>query len=111
MTKPIHIKSISRIDASVTTYALFVSVIILIIISALFLLSYINRTTINSYHLKERFRQNCSSGINLLLADTTYQYGETYMLDLYETGIDTVEIRKSKWGLFDLLHSKAWYRD
>ncbi|MCF8229287.1 MAG: hypothetical protein K9J24_10095 [Bacteroidales bacterium] len=101
---------ISKLSASVMMYAVFVSVIILILISSLFLYSYINRITITSYHIKERLRQNSSSGINLLLADTGFQYNTNYFLDFYDSGIDSVHLHKSKWGIYDLLSVRSWYQ-
>ncbi len=99
-----------KIDASLMLYAIFILVVVLLILSGFFLHSMINRQTIASYQIQERLRQNVSSGINLLLADSTFQYNRIYYIDMFNENIDSLSIKKKKWGLLDLLSSKSWHK-
>lgn len=58
----------------------------------------------------ERVNRNASSAILLALTESSKIQPDkiTQRIDLYGNSKDSVEIKKSKWGLLDIVTAKAW---
>ncbi|HEY8402744.1 MAG TPA: hypothetical protein VIK89_15855 [Cytophagaceae bacterium] len=91
--------------------ALFIVVVISLIIgiltSSLILIAYHYRLQISDSLLYKRLELNANSGINLLLSDYPLPYDEPKWVDLFKEETDSILIKKSRWGVFEVGVVKA----
>ncbi len=83
-------------------FAVFVSVIVVILSSSLILATHYNNRFYNRIIMQDRLNTNVSSAMNLLLVhpDMVENDGEK-LLSLYGETADSVKVEKESWGIFD----------
>ncbi len=100
------------LKASSLFYAIAMALIIALVSSSLILFAYFNRLQISSCLQTEKVQRNAGSGLNLLMSDQEIvRLNEKRILDLYETGNDSVTLEKKSWGLFEIDISTAFSSD
>jgi len=100
------------IRASSLFYSIVISLIIAIISSSLILFSYLSHIQFENFEINQRLNLNADSGINLLLSkQSVIQLNETILLDLYNEGIDSVELSRKSWGANEIIISKAIFKN
>nr|WP_199157672.1 hypothetical protein [Pedobacter sp. ASV2] len=96
-----------KLKAGALYFSIVIAFFIAIISASLIMLAAHYR----SAHLKEvryqRLQNNLNSGIDFLLADVT-DVDLSKNVDLFNDNLDSVEISKKKWGLYDLSTVKAF---
>lgn len=100
------------IKASSLFYAVVISIIIAIVSSAIILFAYQSRIAVDNLQLQERLNLNAGSGINLLLSEQSIvPVNEFKFLDLFGSGEDSVFLQRKRWGAFEILISRAMFRN
>jgi len=100
------------IKASSLFYAIVISLIIAIVSSSLILFSYLSSIQFDNLETEQRLNRNTNSGLNLLLSNQTLvEYDQPKILDLFDNAIDSVELIKKHWGAFDIISSKAFFKN
>lgn len=98
---------LAKVGASALQSVLTVSLIILLILSALMAASlHVSRI----YHQKkrsEKLARNAMSAMNLLLAGTV-DFQDSVTIDLYGNQRDSVILKKDTWGLYDVYQAIAF---
>lgn len=93
-------------------YATVVALIIAIVSGSLILISYYNRMLLDDDWTQERVQLNAFSGINVLMADEEmFNSSNETVVDLFDEGSDSVWLKKSNWGLFEIAVAKAFHRN
>ena len=92
-----------RLPAGALAYALFVSVISSIILSAIILGVYYHQIEYLDGRNGNRSLVNLSSAVNLSLAMEDLPYHVQQRFQLFENGDDSVSITRQPWGLWDVL--------
>ncbi len=84
-------------------FAVFISVIIVILSSTLILAAHYNNRFYNRITLLDKLNANASSAINLLLVHSDMlEDGGEKTISLYGETADSVKMEKESWGVFDL---------
>lgn len=96
------------IRAGSLTYAVFVSTVTAILCLMMILLASMNRSFFIQTDNYDRVKDNARSGIALGLASPGERVDQWYTL--YEPGQDSVRLKKRKWGLYEVISSKAVLR-
>jgi hypothetical protein len=90
--------------------ALFVSVtisfVIAVLISLLIVLAFQYKIQYKENLLQKKLARNVNSALTLLMASE--QGEEQSLMDLYEEGTDSVEIKKSSWGVYEVASVRAF---
>ncbi len=101
----------ARLQGSVLSYALFVSLIITIIISSIILYAYFNHIYRSNYRIQQRLFSNAESGLAVLMTDSLIaKYDEPKKISLFGGNQDSVLLIKELWGLYDKLYCSAKYK-
>jgi hypothetical protein len=91
------------LKASSLLYATVIALIIALISSSLILYSYLNTLQIRKNIDEQRLVLNANSGLNILLSkDELIPFGEKKSIDLFETGLDSVQLERRSWGVFEI---------
>lgn len=93
--------------------ALFIVVVISLLIgilcSSLIMMSYFQRMQVQKDLIIKRLDLNCHSGINILLGDYDQMaYDELRIMDLFGEENDSVLLKKSRWGIYEIATVKAF---
>jgi hypothetical protein len=100
------------IKAGSLFYAIVISLIIAIVSSSLILFAYLTHIQFETFETNQRLERNADSGLNLLLSKQTWiALNEKKTIDLYEQGIDSVELTRKAWGAYEIAISKAVFKN
>lgn len=89
-----------------------IALIIAVLSACLILVAFNYKLYILKNQHEQTIELNCTSGVNLLLSIySSLPYNESKTVDLYGMQNDSVIIKKSKWGIFDIGIVKAVHRD
>lgn len=100
------------IKASSLFYAIVISLIIAIVSSSLILFAYLSRIEFDSFEMNQRINLNADSGLNLLLSkQTIVELNQEKSIDLYASGNDLVSLSRKSWGAYEILISKAVFKN
>ncbi|HEX8530482.1 MAG TPA: hypothetical protein VF646_10680, partial [Cytophagales bacterium] len=92
--------------------ALFIAIVVALVIgflsSSLILVAYHYRLQVVRALLYKRLEDNAASGIALLMADRQADYGEGEVTDLFGEQSDSVALRRTGWGVFEVARAKAF---
>lgn len=100
------------IKASSLFYAIVISLLIAIVSSSLILFSYLSTIQFDNFKMSERLKLNVDSGINLLLAkQNIVELNQEKKIDLYGTGEDEVFLSRKTWGAYEVIISKAAFKN
>jgi hypothetical protein len=98
-----------RINAGILPLTLAMSLVISGICSAIIIAAYYFRLVGLKYDLDVKLHDNATSGIAYLLAQSeSLDDNIHHYLDLFGDGEDSVVVVKKRWGVFNLLVSKAF---
>jgi hypothetical protein len=85
-----------------------ISLIITLLCLSMILLGYYHRLTYGRYRVVQQLTDNTRSGLQYLMGmGKQHPYGEVLVMDLYDTGRDSVSLWRWPWGLYDVIVSKA----
>lgn len=91
------------LEAGVLPLVLAVSMIVAAICLSLIFLAYYHRISFLNSEIGTKLNRNSRSGINYLLANSAdIPFNETYNLDLFGDGEDSVSLILKPWGIFKL---------
>ncbi len=97
-----------KVRAGSLIYALCITLILSILSGSLILLAFNTRTIIERNFIVEKQLTNVSSALNYYLTNAAeWDSRESIILDLFEHGADSVNVRKKRWGLFDVITCQA----
>jgi hypothetical protein len=89
-------------------YALFISLLLITLCSAIIMVSHYSSVNAVSWEGKERVERNAMSGISLLLSSGDAEISDTKKaMDLYGKGNDSVLLSKKSWGVFEMMVSEG----
>jgi hypothetical protein len=100
------IKFFHQVRAGILSFVLVIGLVVALLIASLILLSYYYRISYTAMSVDERLELNTSSGIAYLMAQDELQ--DSLLLDLYDTGKDSVILTSSPWGVFQVLRATAF---
>ena len=101
-----------KLKSAAIYYALFLSVIISLFLGGMILFSSANRQFINQMDMQDRLMKNAYSGIEYGLANSQEMLaGKELELDLFEKGIDSVNLTKKTWGAYTAIQSTAHHKN
>ncbi|HNR20928.1 MAG TPA: hypothetical protein PKL45_13155 [Bacteroidia bacterium] len=98
-----------RVKGGVLLYAIFLSIVIAIAFSSLFLVFYSADIEVELSQIPVDLSRNANSGINYLLT-SDFNSSDTITMDLFGEGSDSVKLHQSSWGAFGLCYSKAFHK-
>ena len=100
-----------KLKAYALPFAVFISVIVVILSSTLILAAHYNNRFYNRIIMQDKLNANVSSAIHLLLVHPNMiDDGGTKLLSLYGETADSVKIEKESWGVFDLFTVTAFHQ-
>lgn len=100
------------IKAGALFYAIVISLIIAITSSALILSAYLTRIQYENLEVKRQLNLNADSGIKLLLSkQSLVELNQEKTIDLFNKGIDSVILVRKFWGAYEIIISKAVFRN
>lgn len=100
------------IKAGSLFYAIVISLIIAIVSSSLILFAYLSHIEFETFEIHERLQLNADSGLNLLLSEQSLVgLNEKKVIDLYGQGMDSVELIRKPWGAYEVVISKAIFKN
>ena len=94
------------LKAGSLTYAIFLAVVTSILCSLMILLAYMNRSYFVQVDRNEVVRDNANSGIAIGMASASNLDFEEW-IDLFDTGGDSVLLKRRRWGVYHTIFSKA----
>lgn len=93
-------------------YAIVISLIIAIVSSSLILFAYLTRIQFQNFEINQQLNLNADSGLNLLLSkQSLVELNQQKTIDLFKTGTDNVELTRKSWGAYEILISKAVFKN
>ncbi|MGQ0827043.1 MAG: hypothetical protein ACT4ON_01485 [Bacteroidota bacterium] len=102
----------SRIKAGSLFYAIVISIIIAIVSSSLILFAYLSNIEFQNFEIQQRLNVNAGSGLNLLMSQQSLvELNKQKNLDLYNTGEDSVLLIRRSWGAYEVVVSKATFKN
>lgn len=97
-----------KIQASAMYYALFLSIVIALVLGSMVLFSGMNRQFASMLEIEEILQDNANSGIEYAQANyAELENNNPVFVRLFQEGIDSVQLKKKKWGAFTVLESTA----
>jgi len=106
-----QIKLFSKLRAGALYYALFISFVVVALISMLILYTYIHNSYIDRQVIQEQVLANVKSGINLVCKNPELvAYNATEEISLFGNDYDLVQLNKKHWGVYDLIFAKSQRR-
>lgn len=98
-------EGLPQVKAGILHLVLVIITVMAALIGALLLLSYHSSLLLAKQALEDRLERNAYSGIQWLLS--VDEDGAASLVDLYDTGSDTVMLMKKEWGGYELGISTA----
>lgn len=96
------------VQASALSYAVFIMIVVLILLTSIIVLAHLNSRIISNSNIGLSLQSYVNSGINILLAnENDCNMGESKSLVLIGIGKDTIELSRDSWGVFDLCKVRA----
>ena len=93
-------------------FAIFIFIVIVILSGSLVSAVYLNNTIYNRVLWANRLESNSTSAINILLVHPdAIEYDVSKGLSLFGEYGDSVSLKKEQWGLFDIIHSEAKFKN
>ena len=100
------------IKASSLFYAIVISLLIAIVSSSLILFAYLSTIQFDNFEMSQRLKLNVDSGISLLLSkQSIVEPNQQKTVDLYGTKEDEVFLSRKTWGAYELIISKAVFKN
>lgn len=100
------------IKAGSLFYAIVISLIIAIVSSSLILFAYLTRIQFENFEIHQQLNLNADSGLNLLLSkQSLIELNQQKTIDLFKKGNDNVELSRKSWGAYEILISKAVFKN
>jgi cytoskeletal protein CcmA (bactofilin family) len=100
-----------KLQAYALPFAVFISVVIIILSSTLILAAHYNNRFYNRIIIQDKLNSNVSSAINLLLANPDMlDEGSEKTISLYGETADSVKMEKDSWGIFDLFTVTSFHQ-
>src|SRR3972149_11943709 len=100
------------IKAGSLFYAIVISLIIAIVSSSLILFAYLTRIQFQNFEANQQLNLNANSGLNLLLSkQSLVELNQQKTIDLFNAGNDNVELTRKSWGAYEILISKAIFKN
>jgi hypothetical protein len=96
------------LKASALVYALFISLLLITLCSAIIMVSHYSSVNAVSWEEKAKVERNAMSGISFLLG--SIEPMEKKALDLFGKGNDSVLLSKKSWGAFEMIVSEGFSR-
>jgi hypothetical protein len=97
-----------KVNAGILQLTLGIGIIICTLCASMILLVYYSQTIFLYQNIDDRLRNNAASGIQYGMAmKDQLQYGEKNTIDLFGDEIDTTEIVRKPWGIFEVIVSTA----
>jgi hypothetical protein len=96
------------LKASAMYIVIIIALVIALLCSALIVAAFFYRI---EYQKKFRFDQldnNVNSGVNILLAGSDTSYNDGSIVSLFNNGADSVSLKKTFWGMYDIGASAAF---
>lgn len=101
-----------KVKGSAIQYALMFSVLVALILGGFMLFISANKQMITKLNIQEELLSNAISGIEYGKAEIkNLNYDELKIISLFNGRFGTVELKKKRWGSFDVLHSEAIHFD
>jgi len=94
--------------ASALYIVIIISLVIAVICSSLIVAGSYYKLQYMQKNRMDALQNNLESGINLLLADDPLKYRQAHVLSLYNNQDDSISLKTTPWGLFDLALVKAF---
>ncbi|MBD1363816.1 hypothetical protein IDJ77_08330 [Mucilaginibacter sp. ZT4R22] len=88
--------------------AIIVALVIALICSAVIAAGYFYRQQYQVSFRHSQLQLNIASGTNIVLADTNYLYSNDTKFGLFHADADSVALRRTPWGIFDVGVVKAF---
>lgn len=95
------------LPASSLFYALLLALLIAIISTALISVAVFYKSRIEQLQSEENIFRNAQTGIKLLLVEKESSI-PPHKIDVYNNSIDSIELAKFPWGLFEIAYSKGF---
>jgi len=106
-----RIKTQIRIKAFAMIYSIVVLIFISIICSSFIMLMYYHKLYVDVSLQREKLKADALSGINYFLCSPSIVAdNETKTIELFDDENNKVELTRKKWGIFDLILSKALWQ-
>lgn len=97
----------NRLPANALFFTIVISLVIGLMCSGLIFMAYYHKVQVQRDQLRERLILNAESAIQLMLVSKDFQ-DSTKVMDLYGEQKDSVLMRKSVWGLFEVGYVRAF---
>lgn len=90
------------VRASALYLVIVITLVIGIVCSSLIVVAYFYREQYQRAFRYEALQNNLNSGINILITDRDNAYEEGQKVSLFGEGADSVELRTTAWGIYDI---------
>jgi hypothetical protein len=98
-----------RARSGVLQLALGIALVISVLCSSIILLAYYSKLSFTHQEIGKRLTDNATSGIQYGMANRdVLQFNKAERIDLFGEMIDSVEIVKRPWGIFELISARAF---
>ena len=98
----------TRLKSGVLQLTLGIGIIIGVLCMAMIMVVYYAKLFFLQHSVNDNLASNATSGIHYLMAEgKNFPYNKTRTLDLFHEEIDTVELTRRRWGLFDLVTTRS----
>jgi hypothetical protein len=98
-----YFKKCKKLKANALFVVVVIALILAVLSTSLILVAYTYRQYIQENNLKLSLETNSVSGANLLLAKgNSLAYNEPFTTDLFENGLDSVTLKRVRWGVYDI---------
>jgi len=98
-----------RLRSGVLQLTLGISLVIAMLSGSVILIVYYSKLSFLQQELNDRLRDHADSGIQYVMAaGQALPFQEIRLLDLFGDQVDSVEITRRPWGVFELATARAW---
>jgi hypothetical protein len=96
------------LKASALYMVIVITLVIGVICSALIVTAYLYKTRYQAKFRSDQLQNNLNSGVTILLntRDSIYKEGRTF--SLFDGDADSVSLKKTNWGIFDICSASAF---
>ncbi|MDB5002071.1 MAG: hypothetical protein JWQ34_296 [Mucilaginibacter sp.] len=96
------------LKASALYIVIVIALVIGLLCSSLIVVAYFYRLQYQRTFRRDRLQNNVSSGVNILIADQGNSFTNEKVLSLFGSDADSISLKKTMWGLYDVGLSKAF---
>lgn len=97
-----------KLQASSLMYALMITLLIALLSSMFISMVHLSHIRVDMLSIRERLVRNCESGLEMALHHS--EGPKLEFLDLFNEGIDSIQIERKYWGAYRLLKVKSFFR-